>query len=349
MRKLIVTRENSMNIYKNMINNPPSGPLVPYKALREEVYNKDKKSIMAVVRTDNRGEGIREAFRMIGGLKPLSEGLKGEILIKPNLNTDDPYPRNTHPNTIRFIAENLIEAGISAKKIVVGETSGRARGLPTHHTMINIGVKKVADDLGINLCCFEEEEWVTVEPTLSRYWPTGIKIPKRVYEAEKIILAPVMDLHRGPLTFTLGLKLGVGILDSVGREWLHNGPVYPEPDFLEKMVEINLAYSTDLVVMDGLKFTRERGAKINAVAEPGIIIVGGNRVAADALAATVMKHYKANSMVDKPVLEYPTLTMSPILGLGSPFVDDMVLKTSNLTDDDSFDNVLDLIQTELCK
>jgi hypothetical protein len=39
-----------------------------------------------------------------------------------------------------------------------------------------------------------------------------------------------MDLHRGPLTFTLGLKLGVGILDSVGREWLHNGAVYPEPD-----------------------------------------------------------------------------------------------------------------------
>jgi uncharacterized protein (DUF362 family) len=179
--------------------------------------------------------------------------------------------------------------------------------------MENIGVKKVADDLGLELSCFEEEEWVTVEPTLSRYWPKGIKIPRRIYEAERIILAPVMDLHRGPLTFTLGLKLGVGILDSVGREWLHNGPVYPEPDFLEKMVEINLAFSTDLVVMDGMKFTRERGAKNDSVAEPSLIIVSGNRVAADAVAATVMKHYKAYSMVNKPVLEYPTLSKSPPL------------------------------------
>jgi uncharacterized protein (DUF362 family) len=213
--------------------------------------------------------------------------------------------------------------------------------------MENIGVTKVADDLGLQLSCFEEEEWVTVEPPLSRYWPEGIKIPKRIYEAERIILAPVMDLHRGPITFTLGLKLGVGILDSVGREWLHNGPVYPEPDFLEKCVEINLAYSTDLVVMDGMKFTRKRGGGADAVAEPGVIIVSGNRVAADAVAATVMKHYEAHSMIDKPVLKYPTLTMGPSLGLGSPEIDDMVLRTSNLTDDAGFDNLVQIIQAEL--
>jgi uncharacterized protein (DUF362 family) len=336
-----------MKLYNNMIDNPPTGPLVPYKTLREEMYTINQKSIMAVVRTNHRREGIDEAFRLIGGLKPLTDGLKGEILIKPNLNTDNPFPRNTNPDTIRFIAESLIEAGVPKKKIVVGETSGRARGLPTRHTMENIGVTKVADDLGIQLCCFEEEEWVTVEPPLSRYWPEGIKIPKRIYEAERIILAPVMDLHRGPLTFTLGLKLGVGILDSVGREWLHNGPDYPEPDFLEKMVEINLAFSTDLVVMDGLKFVRKRGAEINEVAEPGIIIVSGNRVAADAIAATVMKHYKAHSMTDKPVFSYPTLTMSPTLGLGSPVIEDMVMKTSNLSDDESFDEIIQLIQTEL--
>jgi uncharacterized protein (DUF362 family) len=336
-----------MKIYRDMINNPLPGPLVPYKSLREEEYNENKKSIIAVVRTNQRSKGIREAFKMIGGLEPLVKGLSGEILIKPNFNTDDPYPRNTHPKTIGVIADSLIKAGVSAKNIVVGETSGRARGLPTRHTMENIGVKKVADELGLQLCCFEEEEWVTVKPSLSRYWPKGIKIPKRVYEADRIILAPVMDLHRGPLTFTLGLKLGVGILDSVGREWLHNGPDYPEPDFLEKMVEINLAYSTDLVVMDGMKFIRERGAKINAVAEPGIIIVSSNRVATDAVAATVMKHYKAHSMVNKPVLEYPTLTMSPALGLGSPKIDDMVFKTLNLTDDDSFTYIIELIQKEL--
>ena len=336
-----------MKIYNSLIDNPPFGKKVPYKPLREEVYSIDEKSLMAVVRTNNRKTGIREAFRLLGGLKLLSESLKGEIVIKPNLNTDDPFPRNTHPETIRFIAESLIEAGVPKGKIVVGETSGRFRGLPTRDTMENMGVKNVADDLGIQLSCFEEEDWVTVEPPLSRYWPGGIKIPRRIYEAERVILAPVMDLHRGPITFTLGLKLGVGILDSVGREWLHNGPDYPEPDFLEKAVEINLAYSTDLVVMDGMKFTRERGSKTNAIAEPGIIIVSGNRVAADAVAASIMKHYKAHNMIGKPVLEYPTLKMSHALDLGSPSIENMVLKTSNLSEDESFDNIVQEIQTEL--
>lgn len=336
-----------MKIYKSLIDNPPHGPKVPYKPIREEVYTIDEKSIMAFVRTNNRKKGIREAFRLIGGLKYFREGLKGEIVIKPNLNTDDPFPRNTHPDTIHFIAESLIEAGVSKEKIVVGETSGRFRGLPTRNTMENLGVKKVADELGIQLSYFEEEDWVTVKPPSSRYWPKGIKIPKRIYEAERLILAPVMDLHRGPITFTLGLKLGVGILDSVGRQWLHNGPVYPEPDFIEKAVEINLTYSTDLVVMDGMKFTRERGSKTNAIAEPGIIIVSGNRVATDAIAATIMKHYKAQTMIGKPVLEYPTLKMSYALDLGSPLMENMVLKTSNLTEDASFDNIIQEIQTEL--
>ncbi len=60
-----------------------------------------------------------------------------------------------------------------------------------------------------------------------------------------------------------------------------------------------------------------------------------------------MKHYKTDSMIDKPVLGYPTLTLSPPLGLGSPMIEDMVMKTSNLTDDESFDEIIQLIQTEL--
>jgi len=41
------------------------------------------------------------------------KGLKGNLLIKPNCNTDDPYPRDTHHDTIRIIAELLMEAGVS--------------------------------------------------------------------------------------------------------------------------------------------------------------------------------------------------------------------------------------------
>ena len=342
-----VTHENSMKIYRHLIDNPPPGPQVPYKPLRKGLYSVEGKSVVALVRADNRRDGINEAFRLIGGSSPLLKGVKGEILIKPNFNTDDPFPRNTHPDTIRVISESLIKAGFPAGQIVVGETSGRYRGLPTRHTMENMGIKDVADDLGIQLSCFEEEEWVTVTPPKSRYWPEGIKIPRRIYEAERVILAPVMDLHRGAITFTLGLKLGVGILDSVGREWLHNGPDYPEPDFLEKCVEINLAYSADLVVMDGMKFRREKTTHPNAIAKPGIIIVSNDRVSADAVTATIMKYYKTENMIEKPVLDYPTLKMSKAHDIGTPTMEGIKLKTSNLAADDDFENIIQEINAEL--
>ena len=70
--------------------------------------------------------------------------VKGGFLIKPNCNTDDPYPQDTHPGTVRTIAESLLSAGVPANRIVLGETSGRARGLPTRHTMENLGMLEVA-------------------------------------------------------------------------------------------------------------------------------------------------------------------------------------------------------------
>lgn len=66
---------------------------------------------------------------MIGGVKPLCEGVEGEIVIKPNCNTDDPFPRDTHPETIKAIAESLIEVGFPAERIVVGDV-GEVQGPP---------------------------------------------------------------------------------------------------------------------------------------------------------------------------------------------------------------------------
>ena len=87
-------------------------------------------------------------------MKPLTDGVKGKILIKPNCNTDDPYPRDTHHDTIRTIAELLIESGIKPERTVVGDMSGRARGLPTRATMENLGITKVAEEMGMNISLF---------------------------------------------------------------------------------------------------------------------------------------------------------------------------------------------------
>ena len=338
-KKKEVTHEGSMAEYSRLLTNPPDGPEVPFRLHRADSYSVDGRSVVALVRSENRVEGIKEAIRLIGGLAPIIDGVDGEVLIKPNCNTDDPFPRDTHPDTVRMIAESLIAEGFPSERIVLGEISGRFRGLPTCNTLENLRMKGVADDLGFQLVCFDEDEWVTVRSPKSTFWPDGIKIPKKVYEADRVILAPIMRPH-STATFTISLKLAVGMIDAVAREWLHN-----EEDHYEKLVELNLAYSADLVVADATEILT--GYNPTRIAEPGIIIAGSNRVATDAVCVALMKLHGVDGVSDRPVLGHEQFTIAEWLGLGSSRLRDMELRTSNVASDPGFDDVVSAIKGEL--
>ena len=335
-----VTHESSMAEYDRLLKNPPHGPLVPNKT-RKGIYDQGEASNASMVHHNDRKQGIRNAVDLLGGMKPLVKGVEGEILIKPNCNTDDPYPRDTHPETIRTIAELLIEAGHPAEKIVVGEISGRYRGLPTRHTIENLGIKQVADDLGIKLSYFDEEPWVTVQPPESTAWPIGIKIPKRVYDAERVILTPIVRSHSNAV-FTISMKLAVGMIDAVGREWLHDGT-----DFMQKMVELNLTYTADLIIADATRMYTGRGPTFTSIVEPGVIVAGGNRVSVDALCVALMKMNWVARVSNKPVLEQEQLQIAEKLGLGSPHTSKMNIRSMNLTGYSHYNDVFKAVYEEL--
>jgi len=337
------THEQSMAIYDRLVKDPIPGPLVPYKTLRPQLYSNDKKHVVVIIRTENRRQGINEGFRLIGGAKKIVKNVKNEIVIKPNCNTDDPFPRNSHPETVKVIAENLIKAGLSPDKICVGDASGKYRGLPTKNTIEEMGIKKVADELGINVGYFEEEEWVTVKAPKAVSWPEGIKIPKRIYDADQIIFTSIVRPHRTPY-FTINMKLGVGLLDPVGRAWLHWNS---DQDFMNRMVDMNLVWSVDLCVTDIMKFYTGKPPIHDSIVEPGIIIVGSNRLATDAIAVCLMKQNNAHRIAELPVRDHLTFTLGEERGLGSSNINDIDIISSNLADDSSFDNVVDQIRKEL--
>ncbi len=341
MPNMEVTNEGSMALYNQLLKNPPRGPTVPYKPLRPNAYTKKGKHIVAIVRSDDRSRGINEATSLLGGLGPIVEGVRGEFLIKPNCNTDDPYPRDTHPDTVRSIAESLIGAGVPTEKIVLGETSGRARGLPTRHTLENLGMLEVAEDLGLGVCFFEEDEWVTVKPPGAAAWPEGIKIPRRVYDAERVILTPIMRPH-STATFTISLKLAVGMLDSVGREWLHDGHAHRE-----KVVDLNLAHSADLIVADATKILVDKELTHGKAAAPGIIIASGSRVASDAVSVALMRLHGVDRVMERTVWEHEQFKVAKSRGLGPAGLEGIALRTSNLASDPGFEDTVSGIESEL--
>jgi uncharacterized protein (DUF362 family) len=336
-----VTSEGSMALYDRFLKDPHEGPAAPWKPLRPNAYTENGKDLVAIVRSDDRVSGIREAISLLGGLAPIADGVKGEFLIKPNCNTDDPYPRDTHPGTVRTIAENLLGAGVPANRIVLGETSGRARGLPTRHTMENLGMLEVAHDLGLKLCFFEEDEWVTVKPPAAAAWPDGIKIPRRVYEAERVFLTPIMRPH-STATFTISLKLAVGMLDSVGREWLHDGHAHHE-----KVVDLNLAYSADLVVADASRILVDKELTPEKAAAPGIIIASGSRVTSDAVSVALMRLHLVDRVMERTVWDHEQFKFARSRDLGPHGLEGIALRTSNLAGDPGFEETVTGIEIEL--
>lgn len=330
-----------MKIYRKMAANPPAATILPMKIPHPDIYRREGKNVVSIVRTENRALGIRKAVELMGGMRSLTKGVKGTIFIKPNCNTDDPYPRDTHHETIRTIAELLIESGIKPDQIIVGDMSGRARGLPTRATMENLGITKVAKEMSLNISYFEEEEWVTVKPEKAKWWPKGLKIPKTVYEAERIIFTPILRSHT-TATFTCSLKLGVGLIDAEERDWLHNGK-----DFYEKMIDINLAYQVDMIIADALRMNTGFKTESEDEVSPGIITASNNMMASDAVSVALMQKYKTVRVTDYKTREQIQFKLAEKLGLGRVDLSRITLETSNLTKDTEFEGLLDFLQSEL--
>jgi uncharacterized protein (DUF362 family) len=338
---MIVTSANSMKIYRIMAENPPVALNVPMKSKHLDPYKRSGKNVVSIVSTDDRKQGIRRALELIGGVEPMTKGLKGNILIKPNCNTDDPYPRDTHYNTVRSIAEILIDSGISPVNITVGDMSGRARGLPTRVTMENLGITKVTEDLGLNISYFEEEEWVNIESPISDWWPYGLKIPRTVYEADRIIFTPILRSH-STATFTCSLKLGVGLIDAKERDWLHNGE-----NFYEKMMDINLAYQVDLVIADVLKMNTGFSTDPEDEVEPKIITASNNMVASDAVSAALMHWYGTVRVSDYKTHDQIQFKLAEKLELGKATLSDIEILQDCKSQDKEYPKLINFIKSDL--
>jgi uncharacterized protein (DUF362 family) len=207
--------------------------------------------------------------------------------------------------------------------------------------MENLGIHTVVENMGLNFAYFEEEEWVTVKPPKSTAWPDGLKIPRRIYDAERIIFTPILRCH-STATFTAAMKLGVGLIDAENRNWLHDGV-----DFYEKMMDINLAYQVDMVIADALKMNTGVRTYLEDEVSPGIIIVSNNMVAADAVSVALLRKYNTARVKERPTKEHTQFKLARKLGLGNQDLDAINLVIDNQTDDDFFTETIDWIQHEL--
>ena len=201
----------------------------------------------------------------------LSEVFRPEhsVLIKINLNSADPYPASTSPDFLGALVDFLLGKGI--RRILVGDCS-----FLYHST-----TRRVAEQCGIpdaiagraEMAWFDEGPWVQVP--IEGFFLKHVTVPKIAMEADRIISLANLKTHSAA-DFTMGFKLAVGFMHPVERKALHLHHVR------EKSVEISLAVSPDLVIVDGRNAFITGGPGHGRMEQAGVVLVGDSLLNVDA-------------------------------------------------------------------
>jgi uncharacterized protein (DUF362 family) len=260
--------------------------------------------VSKIVATANLKESVDKAVQLIGGFeKMISHGDK--VIVKPNFNSDDPFPASSDPEFVKAVVSLLYEVG--ASNVTILESSGLP-WLPTKRVMEKMGMMKAAEECGAELIILDNREWIDISIE-GNYW-NKVSLAKDILEKDvKLVWLPCMKTHRYA-RFSLSLKLAVGLLDFGQRHDLHSAHLE------EKIAELNLAVHPHLIIMDGRKCFVTGGPDKGLVKEPNLILASGDRIAIDIKALKVLKSYKAENRLDMDVWEFPQIRHAIQLGIG---------------------------------
>lgn len=297
---------------------------------------------VALVRTDDRAEGVRRALDLLE-VNPV----RGKSLfLKPNLNSADPFPGSTHGATLRALAEQL--AAMGSEHLTVGDRSGMGN---TRAVMQAKGILAMAEELGWSTLVFDDlaqDDWDLFQPA-SSHWQHGFALPKPVLSADGIVQTCCLKTHRYGGHFTLSLKNSVGLAaKSVPGEG-HNymTELHRSPHQRRMIAEINSAYEPDLILLDGMEAFVSGGPARGQVVTPRVILAGRDRVAVDAVGVAILRHFGTTREVSRgSIFSQEQIARAAALGLGVGGPEEIEIIT---TDDPSREfaaPLLDLLRAE---
>ncbi len=272
----------------------------------------DNTSHIALVKTMERREGVRQAIDLLG-INPI-QGKR--VFIKANYNSADATPGSTHPDVLRSLGSRLQEMG--AQSLVLGERSGM--GI-TREVLQERGVNDIAQELGMELVIFDElgaDGWVSFEPEGS-HWQRGFLFARPALEADAIVQTCCVKTHQYGGHFTLSLKNSVGLVAKYDPADNYNymTELHSSADQRKMIAEINTVYQPTLIVMDGVEAFVSGGPATGNIVQPGVILAGTDRVAMDVVGVAILRYFGATAQVMKgKIFEQEQIARAVELGLG---------------------------------
>lgn len=243
----------------------------------------DGKSKVFVIKASDRVDGITQALTMFGGL---GFATGRDVVLKPNYNSQNPFPATTHDDTIRTIVGKLKDA--NAGQITLGESSGATTGSATPTATVIQAKNTVAfcQQLGIEFQSYDDQgvEFETFNFD-GMTWSGGLAIPKLMRSDRVKILMPCCKTHTLG-DYTCSIKLAAGLPQRSRRGLISD----MHTDLQEKVADINMGFVPDLIVMDATQVFIDNGPDSGTTANPGLIVVATDRVALDAVGVAILKN-----------------------------------------------------------
>jgi uncharacterized protein (DUF362 family) len=302
-------RDVQLKEYGEFINNAPlpkgyfdkdpeeminGGKPVKWSHLHPNYYTEGGKSLVSIVSAtpldkDLKGD-IKKAVQRIGGF---GNALKktDKILIKPNMNTADPWPGGgTDPNFLDALIKVLQDEGYG--NLTVADTCGPWG--PTERVIKIVGYDKVCEANGVPLHDWDKGKWMNITNEKAEFLGRfgggdgTVGYPEDLRNYDKVIYTPVMKTHfLGHITQSL--KLSVGILHRADRGGhLHN---FNHIFTGQQAAEINLPFHPDLIIMDGRRSFISGGPSHGEMVKPGFIVVSGDQVANDVWGIKILQEW----------------------------------------------------------
>ncbi len=274
-----------------------------------ELLAADKKSPVALVRTDDRREGVKTSLKALG----VNPAKNKDVLIKPNFNTADQCPGSTHNDTLVALVEELWAMG--AKSIALGERSYP----PTRQVMQQKGIVPLMKDLHVKVIDFDtipDEDWVLVKAEGS-HWGKGFRIARPILESECLVSTCCLKTHQYGGVFTMSLKLHVGCVPTTRHGYHYMSELHSSPHQRKLIAEINEPFKPALVVLDGMEAFVDGGPMTGKRSKAGIFLASTDRVATDAVGVAILKSLGSNAAIMKrKIFEQEQIARAAELGLG---------------------------------
>nr|MDO8078151.1 DUF362 domain-containing protein [Candidatus Freyarchaeota archaeon] len=269
-------------------------------------------SVVSIVKGKTAPETVRKAVDLIGGIKKVvNEG--DRVFIKPNLVV--PLSKDsgatTDPEVIREVIRLVKEAG--ASQIRVGDAPFFF--YDSRKAFEATGTQKVVEEEGAEPVYLDEEDYMEVEAPRAKLMNI-VKLPRALLDCDRFITVPKMKTH-AMCRVSLAIKNQIGILSPEEKQ------IYHRTDIHQKVVDVTLAATPDLAIVDGLVALEGQGPTYGNTVDMGVIIAGTDIVSVDAVASSVMGF--------EPT-EIPHIRLAALQGLGEIDLNRIELRGADLSE-----------------